>query len=128
MSRVGKKPVPIPAGVQANLEGQTFTAKGPKGAMQLALHGDVEAKIEDGAVKISPRSETKQARAMWGTYRALVAKLFEGVTKGYQKRLEINGVGYRAAVQGKNLNLQLGYAHDINYAIPEGVTIATPKA
>jgi large subunit ribosomal protein L6 len=127
MSRIGKKPVPIPAGVQADLEGQTFKAKGPKGALQLALHGDVSAKVEGGNVTIMPRSETKQARAMWGTYRALVAKLFEGVTKGYEKRLEINGVGYRAAVQGKKLNLQLGYAHDINYAIPEGVTIVTPK-
>jgi large subunit ribosomal protein L6 len=128
MSRVGKKPVAIPAGVNASVEGQTFKVKGPKGALQIALHGDVSAKIEQGSVKIEPRSETKQARAMWGTYRALVAKLFEGVTKGYEKRLEINGVGYRAAVQGKNLNLQLGYAHDINYPIPEGVTIVTPKA
>ncbi len=128
MSRIGKKPVPIPAGVNANIEGQTFKVKGPKGSLALALHGDVSGKIEAGNVTIEPRSETKQARAMWGTYRALVAKLIEGVTKGYERRLEINGVGYRAAVQGKNLNLQLGYAHDINYPIPEGVTIATPKA
>jgi large subunit ribosomal protein L6 len=128
MSRVGKKPVPIPAGVTANIDGQTVKVKGPKGELKLVLHGDVAAKVEDGAVKVDPLSESKRARAMWGTYRALVAKLIEGVTKGYQKKLEITGVGYRAAAQGKNLNLQLGYAHEINYAIPEGVTIVTPKA
>jgi large subunit ribosomal protein L6 len=128
MSRVGKKPVPIPAGVTANIDGQTVKVKGPKGELQLVLHGDVAAKLEDGAVKVDPLSESKRARAMWGTYRALVAKLIEGVTKGYQKKLEITGVGYRAAAQGKTLNLQLGYAHEINYAVPEGVTIVTPKA
>jgi large subunit ribosomal protein L6 len=127
MSRVGKKPVPIPAGVTANVDGQTVKVKGPKGELKLVLHGDVVAKVENGGVQVNPLSETKQARAMWGTYRALVAKLVTGVTKGYEKKLEITGVGYRAAVQGKKLNLQLGYAHDINYAIPEGVTIVTPK-
>jgi len=128
MSRVGKKPVPIPSGVTADVEGQTFKVKGPKGALQLVLHGDVAAKVEAGEVKVDPRSDSKQARAMWGTSRALVAKLIAGVTKGFEKKLEINGVGYRAAVQGKNLQLQLGYAHDIVYPIPEGITIATPKA
>jgi large subunit ribosomal protein L6 len=127
MSRVGKKPVPIPSGVTANVAGQTVKLKGPKGELSVVLHGDVSAKVEDGGVKIDPLSETKRARAMWGTYRALVAKLVEGVTKGYEKKLEISGVGYRAAVQGKNLNLQLGYAHEINYPIPAGVTITTPK-
>jgi large subunit ribosomal protein L6 len=128
MSRVGKKPVAIPSGVNASVEGQTVKVKGPKGAMQLALHDDVSAKIEDGSVKVDPKFDTKRARAMWGTYRALVANLMEGVTKGYERRLEINGVGYRAALQGKTLQVQLGYSHDIAYAVPEGITIALPKA
>jgi large subunit ribosomal protein L6 len=127
MSRVGKKPVPIPAGVTANIEGQTFKVKGPKGELKLVLHGDVAAKIEADELTVNPVNDTQRARAMWGTYRALAAKLITGVTKGYERKLEITGVGYRAAVQGKNLNLQLGYAHEINYAIPEGVTITTPK-
>jgi len=127
MSRVGKKPVAVPSGVTANIEGQTVKVKGPKGALQVVLHGDVSAKLEGGSVRVDPRNETQQARAMWGTYRALVAKLIEGVTKGYQRKLEISGVGYRATLQGKNLQLQLGYAHDIVYPIPEGVTIAVPK-
>jgi large subunit ribosomal protein L6 len=128
MSRVGKKPVPIPAGVTANVEGQTIKVKGPKGELKLVLHGDVAAKVEAGEVKVDPINDTKRARAMWGTYRALVAKVITGVTKGYERKLEITGVGYRAAVQGKVLQLQLGYAHDIAYPIPEGLTIATPKA
>ena len=127
MSRVGKKPVAVPSGVTANIEGQTIKVKGPKGALQVVLHGDVSAKLEGGSVRVDPRNESQQARAMWGTYRALVAKLIEGVTKGYQRKLEISGVGYRAALQGKNLQLQLGYAHDIVYPIPEGVTIVVPK-
>jgi large subunit ribosomal protein L6 len=127
MSRVGKKPIAIPSGVTANVEGQTVKVKGPKGELKLVLHDDVAAKVENGGVQINPLSETKRARAMWGTYRALVAKLVTGVTKGYEKKLDITGVGYRAAVQGKNLNLQLGYAHEINFAIPDGVTIVTPK-
>ena len=127
MSRVGKKAVSIPAGVTASVEGQVVKMKGPKGALELLLHDDVTAKMGPDGVKVDPRSETKRARAMWGTYRALVAKLVTGVTKGYERKLEITGVGYRAAVQGKVLNLQLGYAHDINYPIPEGVDIKTPK-
>jgi large subunit ribosomal protein L6 len=127
MSRVGKKPVAIPSGVTANIEGQTVKVKGPKGALQVVLHGDVSAKVEAGGVQVDPRSDTQQARAMWGTYRALVAKLIQGVTKGYERKLEITGVGYRAALQGKTLQLQLGYAHDIAYPIPEGITIALPR-
>ena len=127
MSRVGKKLVAVPSGVTANIEGQTIKVKGPKGALQVVLHGDVSAKLEGGGVRVDPRNETQQARAMWGTYRALVAKVIEGVTKGYERKLEISGVGYRAALQGKNLQLHLGYAHDIVYPIPEGVTIAVPK-
>jgi large subunit ribosomal protein L6 len=127
MSRIGKKAVPVPSGVTANVEGQTVKVKGPKGALQLVLHGDVAAKVESGGIKIDPRHETKRARSQWGTSRTLVANLIDGVTKGFEENLEITGVGYRAAVQGKNLQLQLGYSHDVVYPIPEGITIATPK-
>jgi large subunit ribosomal protein L6 len=127
MSRVGKKPVPIPSGVTAVVEGQTVKLKGPKGALSVVLHGDVAAKVEKNEVKVDPRVETKRARAMWGTYRSLLAGAIEGVTKGYERKLEINGVGYRAALQGKNLQVQLGYSHDIVYPIPEGITIQVPK-
>jgi len=128
MSRVGKKLVAVPSGVAASVEGQTVKVKGPKGALQVVLHGDVSAKLEAGGVRVDPRNDTQQARAMWGTYRALVAKLIQGVSKGYERKLEITGVGYRAALQGKTLQLQLGYAHDIAYPIPEGITITLPKA
>jgi len=127
MSRIGNKAVAIPSGVTANVEGQTVKIKGPKGAMQVVLHDDVTAKMDKSTVKLEPRSESKRARSMWGTSRTLVANLIAGVTKGFEERLEITGVGYRAAVQGKSLNLQLGFSHDINFAIPEGITIATPK-
>ncbi len=127
MSRVGKKPVAIPSGVTASVEGQTVKVKGPKGALSLVLHSDVMAKVEGSEVKVDPRGETKRARAMWGTYRSLLANAMEGVTKGFERRLEITGVGYRAAVQGKNLQVQLGYSHDIVYPIPEGITIAVPR-
>jgi large subunit ribosomal protein L6 len=127
MSRIGKKPVPIPSGVTANVEGQTVKLKGPKGALQLVLHEDVTAKVEDGSVKIDPRAETDRARAMWGLSRSLVANLVVGVTQGYERKLEITGVGYRAAVQGRKLQILLGYSHEINYAIPEGITIVTPR-
>jgi large subunit ribosomal protein L6 len=127
MSRIGKKAVPVPSGVTANVEGQTVKMKGPKGALSLVLHDDVSVKLENGGIKVDPRFETKRARSMWGTYRTLVSNLVTGVTKGFERKLEITGVGYRAAVQGKNLQLALGYSHDVVYAIPEGITIATPK-
>jgi large subunit ribosomal protein L6 len=127
MSRIGKKPVAIPTGVTANVEGQTVKVKGPKGALQLVLHGDVEAKMDKGGIKIDPRFETKRARSQWGTSRTLVSNLMTGVTKGFEENLEITGVGFRAAVQGKNLQLQLGFSHDVVYPIPEGITIAAPK-
>ena len=127
MSRIGKKAVTVPTGVTANVEGQTVKVKGPKGALQLVLHDDLIAKMDKDGIKIDPRSETKRARSQWGTYRTLVNNLMTGVTKGFEEKLEITGVGYRAAVQGKSLNLQLGFSHDVNYAIPEGITIATPK-
>jgi len=127
MSRIGKKPIAVPSGVTANIEGQTVKVKGPKGALQLVLHDDVVATMDKGAIKVDPRSETKRARSQWGTHRTLVSNLMTGVTKGFEQKLEITGVGYRAAVQGKNLQLQLGFSHDVVYPIPEGIAIATPK-
>ncbi|MGE0063035.1 MAG: 50S ribosomal protein L6 [Xanthobacteraceae bacterium] len=127
MSRVGKRAVAVPTGVTASVEGQTVKIKGPKGAMALVVPDDVAVVMDKGAIKLDPRNETKKARALWGTSRANVANLVQGVTKGFEKKLEINGVGYRAAVAGKTLQLQLGYSHDVNYLIPEGITIATPK-
>ena len=127
VSRWRYKPIAIPSGVTANLEGQTVKVKGPKGALQLVLHDDVVAKMDKNAIKVEPRNETKRARSLWGTSRTLVANLVAGVTKGFEEKLEITGVGFRAAVQGKQLNLQLGFSHDVNYAIPDGITIATPK-
>ncbi len=127
MSRIGKRPVKVPAGVTASVEGQTVKVKGPKGALELALIDDVIVKLEDGAVKVDPRNQSKRSRQMWGTARTLVSNLMTGVSKGFEEKLEINGVGYRAAVQGKNLNLQLGFSHDVSYPIPQGITIATPK-
>ena len=101
--------------------------KGPKGTLALTLHDDVAAKVEGNEVRIDPRSDSKRARAMWGTYRSLLANVMTGVTQGFERRLEITGVGYRAAVQGKHLQVQLGYSHDIVYPIPDGITIATPR-
>jgi large subunit ribosomal protein L6 len=127
MSRIGKKPVAIPSGVTANVEGQTVKMKGPKGALQFVVPDDVAVAMDKGAIKLTPRTETKRARSMWGTSRTLVLNLVTGVTKGFERKLDITGVGYRAAVQGKNLQLQLGYSHDVVYPIPEGIAIATPK-
>lgn len=127
MSRVGKKPVAVPSGVTATVEGQTVKVKGPKGQLQFVVHDDVEVKLDNGAITVDPRFTTKRARSLYGTARAQVANLVEGVTKGFEKRLEITGVGYRAAVQGKNLQLALGYSHDVLYPIPEGIAITTPK-
>lgn len=127
MSRIGKKPVAVPQGVTANVEGQTVKVKGAKGALQLVVPDEVTVKMDKGGIQLDPKSETKKARSMWGTSRTLVANLMAGVTKGFEENLEITGVGYRAAVQGKTLNLQLGFSHDVNYPIPEGITIATPK-
>ena len=127
MSRVGKRPVSIPSGVTANVDGQTVKMKGPKGQLEFVVHDDVTVKLDNGAIKVDPRFETKRSRALYGTARARIANLVEGVTKGFEKRLEITGVGYRAAVQGKNLQLALGYSHDVIYPIPEGIAITTPK-
>jgi len=127
MSRIGKKPVPIPSGVTANVAGQAISIKGPKGTLQFTLPDDVGAKMEGGALQLDPRDETKRARAMWGMSRAVLANIVAGVTKGFERKLEITGVGYRAAVQGKNLQLSLGYSHEVNYPIPEGIAIVTTK-
>jgi large subunit ribosomal protein L6 len=127
MSRVGKKPVAIPSGVTASVEGQAVNVKGPKGTLALTLHDDVAAKVEGSEIRVDPLVDSNRARAMWGTYRSLLANAITGVTKGFEQRLEITGVGYRAAVQGKNLQVQLGYSHDIVFPIPEGITIATPR-
>jgi large subunit ribosomal protein L6 len=127
MSRIGKKAVAIPPGVTASIEGQTVRVKGPKGALEVVLHGDVEPKMEANALKIDPRVESNRARAMWGLSRSLVHNLVAGVSTGFERRLEISGVGYRAAVQGKNLHLLLGYSHEVAYPIPEGIAITTPR-
>jgi len=127
MSRIGKKAVAIPSGVTANVEGQTVKVKGPKGQMQVVLHDDVSVAMENGSVQVQPRSETKRARSQWGTSRTLVNNLVTGVTKGFETKLEITGVGFRAALQGKNLQIALGYSHDVIYPIPEGITIVVPK-
>jgi large subunit ribosomal protein L6 len=127
MSRIGKKAVAVPSGVTATVQGQTINVKGPKGARQLTLPDDVTVKMDKASIKIDPRDETLRSRAMWGTSRTRIANLMIGVTKGFEEKLEINGVGYRAAVQGKNLQLSLGYSHDIVYPIPEGIAIATPR-
>ncbi len=127
MSRIGKHPVPVPSGVEVTLDGRRLTAKGGLGTLSLIVSNDVTATIADGAVAIAPNGETKQARAMWGTTRALVSNMVTGVSQGFTVGLEINGVGYRAAVQGSVLNLQLGYSHDIAFPIPDDVKIACER-
>jgi len=127
MSRIGKKAVSVPKGVTASVDGQTVSMKGPKGQLAFVAADDIEVTMEDGSIAVSPRDDSKTARSAWGMSRTMVANLVEGVTKGFERRLEINGVGYRAAVQGKSLQLLLGYSHEINYAIPEGITIVTPR-
>ena len=127
MSRIGKKPVTIPSGVTATVEGQTVKMKGPKGQLQFVVHDDVVVKLDKNLVNVNPRVETNRARALYGTARAQIANLVVGVTKGFEKKLEITGVGYRAAMQGKNLQLALGYSHDVIFPIPEGIQISVPK-
>ena len=127
MSRIGKKAVSVPKGVTASVDGQKIAVKGPKGELSFVATDNISLTMEDGAIAVAPRDETKEARAAWGMSRTMVANLFEGVTKGFERKLEINGVGYRAAVQGSNLQLNLGYSHDVAYPIPKGITITTPK-
>ncbi|KAA2234620.1 50S ribosomal protein L6 [Salinarimonas soli] len=127
MSRVGKKPVAVPSGVTATVDGQLVKMKGTKGELSFRVPEEVMVAFEDGTVKVNPRDESKSARAKWGLSRAMVQSLADGVSKGFEKKLEINGVGYKAAVQGKILKLSLGYSHDIDYEIPAGITITTPR-
>ena len=127
MSRIGKKPVVVPDGVQASVEGQQVTAKGPKGELAVRLVDDVDVAMTDDGIKVDPRGETKRARSMYGMSRTLVQNVVTGVKDGFEKKLEINGVGYRAAVQGRNLTLQLGYANEVVYPVPEGIQIQTPR-
>jgi large subunit ribosomal protein L6 len=127
MSRIGKKPVVVPAGVTAKVEGQKVTVKGAKGEMSFDVHDDVAVSVNDNQIKVDPRFETKRARALWGTARAQINNLVVGVTQGFEKKLEITGVGYKAAVAGKTLQLSLGYSHDIHFPIPAGIAIVTPK-
>ncbi len=127
MSRLGKKPIPAPSGVTVTVKGQDVSVKGPKGALSFRAHDDVSVSFGDGAISVKPRHETARARALWGTTRAVLANQIKGVTQGFEKSLEMTGVGYRAAMQGKNLQMQLGYSHEINYEPPEGITLATPK-
>ena len=127
MSRIGKKPVPLPKGVTAAVKDGTVSIKGPKGELKLKLVPEVEAQVTESGVALKPRAETDYARAMWGMQRSLVNNLVTGVTQGFTERLEVSGVGYRAAVQGKSLQLQVGLSHDVDYPIPAGIQIVCEK-
>ncbi len=127
MSRIGKYPVTIPDGVEVQLSGQTLTAKGRLGTLSLVVSTEVAASIGDGTVTVTPKGDTRQSRAIWGTTRALINNMVTGVSTGFSINLEISGVGYRAQVQGKNLNLQLGYSHDIPFPIPDDVSISCER-
>jgi len=127
MSRIGKRPIDLPGGVTATLSGQSIEVKGPKGVRSFTATDDVTLKVEDNAITVTPRGTSKRARQQWGMSRTQVANCVQGVTEGFKKELEINGVGYRAAVQGKIVKLSLGYSHDVDFEIPEGVTIQAPK-
>lgn len=126
MSRIGKRPVPLPSGVTASAEGRILSVKGPKGTLTLQMRDEIRYDIDADGISVQPGNDTKQARAFWGMQRTLVQNLVTGVTEGFTKVLEITGVGYRATAQGKNLKLQLGFSHDVNVAIPDGIEIKTP--
>ena len=127
MSRIGKKPVPVPAGITATVDGQIVTAKGPKGELVFVANDEIKLGLEDNAVSVTPVNDSKDARSKWGMSRTMIENIFKGVKDGYERKLEINGVGYRAALQGKNLQLQLGFSHDVVYEPPQGITIVVPK-
>ncbi|WP_341368360.1 50S ribosomal protein L6 [Yoonia sp. BS5-3] len=127
MSRIGKKPVELPAGVSASVSGQTIEVKGPKGTRSFTATDDVTITVDGDAVSVDPRGKSKRARQQWGMSRTQVANLVEGVTNGFKKELELSGVGYRAQMQGNVLKLSLGYSHDVNFEVPEGVTVTAPK-
>lgn len=126
MSRIGKKPVAIPSGVTASIDGGQLSVKGPKGTLAIPLADEVTYAVEDGSISVQPANATKRARSFWGMQRTLVQNLITGVTEGFSKKLLITGVGYRANAQGKTLKLQLGYSHDVDFAVPEGIEIKTP--
>ncbi|PYE86791.1 50S ribosomal protein L6 [Phyllobacterium leguminum] len=127
MSRIGKKPVPVPAGVTATVDGKTIKAKGAKGELSFVVNDEVLVKLEDGAIQVDPRDQSKDARSKWGMSRTMIANILSGVKDGVEKKLEITGVGYRAAMQGKNLQLSLGFSHEVIYEVPAGITVAVPK-
>jgi large subunit ribosomal protein L6 len=127
MSRIGKKPVPLVKGVSATISGQTVEVKGPKGTRSFTAGDDVTLTIENDAVKVTPRGLSKRARSQWGMSRSMIANLVTGVTVGFKKEMEIQGVGYRAAMKGKDLQLQLGFSHEVVFEVPEGVVVASPK-
>ncbi|MBO0344817.1 50S ribosomal protein L6 [Roseibium limicola] len=127
MSRIGKKPVPVPSGVTATINGQTVSVKGPKGELSFVLNEFVLAEMTEEGIKIDPRGTTKTARSMWGMSRTMVENIITGVHAGFEKKLEITGVGYRAQIQGQNLQLALGFSHDVLFPIPEGIDIKCPK-
>ncbi len=127
MSRIGKKPVSVPAGVNTALDGHTITAKGPRGELKFVVNDQVLVKMEDGAIAVTPANDSKLARASWGMSRTMIANILKGVAEGFERRLEINGVGYRAAMQGRNLQLSLGFSHEVVYQVPADVQVACPK-
>lgn len=127
MSRIGKQPVELPSGVTAALSGQTIEVKGPKATQSFTATDDVTITIEDNSVTVTPRGKSKRARQQWGMSRTIVANMVQGVTEGFKKELEINGVGYRAALQGNVLKLNLGYSHEVNFDVPQGITVTCPK-
>ena len=127
MSRIGKKPVPLPQGVTAAVSGQTVTAKGPKGELKFVVNDEVLVKFEDNQIAVEPRDQSKSARSKWGMSRTQIVNILHGVKDGFEKKLEINCVGYRAAMQGKNLQLALGFSHDVVYETPQGITISVGK-
>jgi len=127
MSRIGKRPVPVPDSVTATVEGQRIEVKGPKGTRVFTANDEVDVRLENGKIHVSPRGNDKRARQQWGMSRSMVANLVQGVTDGFKKELELSGVGYRAQMQGNKLRLSLGYSHDVDFPVPEGVTITCPK-
>ncbi len=127
MSRIGKKPVELPSGVEASVSGQTIEVKGPKGSRSFRATDDVTLSVADNAVSVEPRGKSKRARQQWGMSRTMVQNLVEGVSNGFKKELELSGVGYRAQMQGNTLKLSLGYSHDVNFEVPEGVTVTSAK-
>jgi large subunit ribosomal protein L6 len=127
MSRIGKKPVELPSGVSASVSGQTIEIKGPKDTQSFTATDDVTVAVEENAVKVTPRGSSKRARQQWGMSRTVIANMVTGVTTGFKKELEINGVGYRAQMQGNTLKLSLGLSHEVNFEVPAGITVTTPK-